>query len=153
MVLGETGWPTEATTGAAVGSPENQARYLKDLHAWARKEGLDYWFFTNVDEKWKGNEGAVGAHWGMYNSDRTPKYIVSHFNEIIPAATRWENDATVSIARPVSMQRVNAARPGAYFYDLQGRLIGSVSGSDGDAMLSKTRKAAQGIYLTDKRLR
>jgi exo-beta-1,3-glucanase (GH17 family) len=153
MVLGETGWPTEATTGAAVGSPENQARYLKDLHAWARKEGLDYWFFTNVDEKWKGNEGAVGAHWGMYNSDRTPKYIVSHFNEIIPAATRWENDATVSIARPVSMQRVNAARPGAYFYDLQGRLIGSVSGSDGDAMLGKTRKAAQGIYLTDKRLR
>lgn len=157
MVLGETGWPTEATTGAAVGSPENQARYLKDLHAWARKEGLDYWFFTNVDEKWKGNEGAVGAHWGMYNSDRSPKYIISHLNELIPAATRWENDPAAVAIKPIRALKspVSAAAPGLYIYDLQGRLLGPVSGAagKGQGMLGKARRAAQGVFLTDKRIR
>jgi glucan 1,3-beta-glucosidase len=156
MVLGETGWPSAATTGAAVGSPENQARYLKDLHAWAKKAGLDYWFFTNVDEKWKGNEGVVGANWGMHYSDRTPKYILGHLPELIPADTRWENDITTGIARPIASVR-SAGFPGTglFVYDLQGRLIGAVSRGNGDdrSMLGKARKTAQGFHLTDKRLR
>ncbi|MDB5104410.1 MAG: Chitin binding protein [Fibrobacteres bacterium] len=161
MVLGETGWPTEATTGAAVGSPENQARYLKDLHAWARKEGLDYWFFTNVDEKWKGNEGAVGAHWGMYNSDRTPKYIIGHLNELIPAATRWENDPVATAIRLRAQDRfalhgTGTSAANLSVYNLQGRLIGTLSGAapaGENRLLEKTRKAAQGIILIGQRAR
>ncbi|MDB5049051.1 MAG: Chitin binding protein [Fibrobacteres bacterium] len=156
MVLGETGWPTEATTGAAVGSPENQARYLKDLHAWARKEGLDYWFFTNVDEKWKGNEGPVGAHWGMYNSDRTPKYIIGHLNELIPAATRWENDPSAVGVRPATISRATGTlTTNLMIYDLQGRLLGTATddAAEKDGMLGKTKRASQGIRLIDRRAR
>ncbi len=158
MVMGETGWPTAATTGAAVGSPENQALYLKGLHAWARKEGLDYWFFTNADENWKGAEGAVGAHWGIYNADRTPKYIIAHLNELIPAATRWENDPSVTAIRFRPVDKWRGTGTGATnlaIYDLQGRIIGTLSGgdrADGLRMLNRTRKAAQGIVLTDNRL-
>jgi exo-beta-1,3-glucanase (GH17 family) len=148
MVLGETGWPTAATTGAAVGSEENQARYLKDLHAWAKKEGLEYWFFTNVDEKWKGAEGAVGAHWGMYNSDRTPKYIIGHLNDLIPAGQRWENDASVRIyIRPLARAELREAAPGLKIYDVRGRVLAA-----GDAaLLEKARKAAAGIVFADRR--
>jgi exo-beta-1,3-glucanase (GH17 family) len=164
MVLGETGWPTAATTGAAVGSPENQARYLKDLHAWAKKAGLDYWFFTNVDEKWKGNEGAVGAHWGMFNSDRTPKYTISHLDELVPAANRWENDAAaVGLVRSPGLKGQDPSFPnpdsfGIRIFDLQGRLIGpAILGSKGldeaPLMLKNGLKAAQGRYLRDARIR
>ncbi|HLP40587.1 MAG TPA: hypothetical protein VK465_03695, partial [Fibrobacteria bacterium] len=41
-LLAETGWPSDATTGLAVGSEANQARYLKELHAWAHKEKFEY---------------------------------------------------------------------------------------------------------------
>ncbi len=152
QVLGETGWPTAATTGAAVGSEQNQAKYLHDLHAWAKKEGLDYYFFTNVDEKWKGNEGAVGAHWGMYNSDRTPKYIIGHLNELVPANQRWENDASVGIMiKPLARGETRAFVPGLKIYDITGRVVG-VMGNDA-ALLGKARQASQGIVFTDKRLR
>jgi exo-beta-1,3-glucanase (GH17 family) len=159
MVLGETGWPTAATTGAAVGSPDNQALYLKNLHAWARKEGLDYWFFTNVDEKWKGNEGAVGAHWGMYNTDRTPKTIIGKLNELVPAATRWENDISVGIlpqGRTSAARGTGTSATNLAIYDLQGRLIGTLSAGEragGSGMLGKTKKAAQGVFISDKRIR
>lgn len=152
QVLGETGWPSAATTGAAVGSEQNQARYLKDLHAWAKKEGLDYWYFTNVDEKWKGNEGAVGAHWGMHNSDRTPKYILSHLNELIPADKRWENDGSVGIMiRPVARGASRAMVPGMRIFDINGRMLGVIARDD--AMLGKARQAAAGVVLADKRMR
>jgi hypothetical protein len=93
MVLGETGWPTGATTGQAVGSPANQATYFKDLHAWAWQQGFEYWSFTAFDEKWKTGEGAVGGVWGMWNSDRTPKIMINQLSTVFPAYSRWENPA------------------------------------------------------------
>lgn len=152
QVLGETGWPSAATTGAAVGSEQNQIRYLKDLHAWAKPAGLDYWYFTNVDEKWKGNEGAVGAHWGMYNSDRTPKAIIGSLATAVPADKRWENDASVGIRiRPLAQAAGRAAVPGMRIYDINGRVLGVVAG-DG-ALLDKARKTAAGVVLADRRMR
>lgn len=125
-LLAETGWPSGATTGAAVGSEANQAKYLKDLHNWAHREKFEYWFFANVDEKWKSNEGAVGGNWGMWRSDRTPKQIITGIATLIPATQYWDNSGSVGIA----MQPSRAARFGAVagvelgIYDLQGRLIG-----------------------------
>lgn len=152
MVMGETGWPTAATTGAAVGSPENQARYLKDLHVWATKAGLDYWFFTNVDEAWKGAEGAVGGHWGMFNTDRTPKYAISHLADLIPADNMWSNEGTSTAlvsarglngmnGRDVAFANPNAAM-GIRIFDLQGRALGN-----------RKFPAAAGHFLQDPRIR
>lgn len=132
MVLGETGWPTAATTGAAVGSVQNQARYLKDLHAWAKKEKLDYWFFSNVDEKWKSAEGAVGANWGMWYTDRTPKHVITNLDQYIPPSTYWENDnGSVAISPWNARSKAGislASSAGIRIYDLQGRLLGEGPG-------------------------
>jgi exo-beta-1,3-glucanase (GH17 family) len=81
MILGETGWPTQvdrmsmdlATT--AVGSEENQARYYREILQGLGQAGLPVWMFSSFDEAWKAEEGegAVGAHWGIFATDRTPK--------------------------------------------------------------------------------
>lgn len=127
QLLAETGWPSAATTGAAVGSEANQAKYLKDLHAWAHKEKFEYWFFANVDEKWKSNEGAVGGNWGMWKSDRTPKAVITGLTSLIPATQYWDNGGVTGIAIRPAARTLAAARPGTVLaiYDLQGRLLGT----------------------------
>jgi exo-beta-1,3-glucanase (GH17 family) len=67
VVVGETGWPTcGEPVGAAVPSPENAARYLRDFLDWAGRTGVDYFWFEGSDEPWKARyEGARGACWGL----------------------------------------------------------------------------------------
>jgi exo-beta-1,3-glucanase (GH17 family) len=89
-VLAETGYPWGATTGAAVGSEANQARYLKDLNAYSVRTGLTYFFFEAFDENWKGAEGPVGSKWGMWNPARTtPHLVISTLDTLIPAQDKW----------------------------------------------------------------
>ncbi len=69
VAIGETGWPTcGETTGAAVPSIENAARYLADLRAWADPAGVAYFWFEAYDQAWKatGQEGVLGACWGVW---------------------------------------------------------------------------------------
>jgi exo-beta-1,3-glucanase (GH17 family) len=81
MVLGETGWPTMIDhmstdmTSTAVGSEENQWKYYREILALVEADGLEAWPFAAFDENWKATsgEGQVGAHWGIFNADRTPK--------------------------------------------------------------------------------
>ncbi len=158
MVIGETGYPTAATTGAAIGSEVNQARYLKDLHAWARKEGLDYWFFSSADEKWKNGEGAVGAHWGMFNADRTPKYTITHLNELIQPCAYWSNEPVGIIKKEIKGHHALGNNQKSFaIYNLQGRLLVGPSANnvqiimDFPLQLENGKKPAQGIYLQDTR--
>jgi exo-beta-1,3-glucanase (GH17 family) len=74
IVIGETGWPSAGSPhGAAVPSPANQARYLRDFINWAQAKQVQYFYFEAFDEGWKVNEGDVGTHWGLYQSDSTSK--------------------------------------------------------------------------------
>ncbi|MFH1149213.1 MAG: glycosyl hydrolase family 17 protein [Actinomycetota bacterium] len=68
-VLVETGWPSEGETkGKAVASPANAASFLSRFLEWADSKDVDYYYFEAFDEPWKGTrEGAVGAHWGIWN--------------------------------------------------------------------------------------
>lgn len=74
IVIGETGWPSAGpANGAAVPSPANQTRYLTDFINWAQAKNVQYFYFEAFDEGWKVNEGGVGPHWGLYQSDSTSK--------------------------------------------------------------------------------
>lgn len=75
VILTEFGWPTDGgTLGGAVASPENAARYLKEMIPVLNREGIEYLYFAMTDEKWKeGDEGGPGAHWGLLKSDGTMK--------------------------------------------------------------------------------
>jgi len=76
VIVAETGWPGQGqTVSAAVPSPENAMRYFIDTQDWARREGVEVFYFSSFDEPWKvGAEGDVGANWGLWDKDGKPKF-------------------------------------------------------------------------------
>jgi exo-beta-1,3-glucanase (GH17 family) len=80
VIISETGWPTAGSPeGAAVPSPENAARYFKDVYEWSRPEGVEVIFFSAFDEAWKreGRNRDIGMHWGHFYEDGTKKEVFS----------------------------------------------------------------------------
>lgn len=75
IVLGECGWPSGGqVNGQAVPDPVSQRRFVRQLVEWARAHGVEVYLFEAFDERWKtAHEGEVGAHWGLFRSDRTTK--------------------------------------------------------------------------------
>lgn len=77
VIVSETGWPNIGSAeGAAVPSFENAIKYFVDTCRWAEDEGIEIFYFSSFDESWKvGAEGDVGAYWGLWDKDGTPKYF------------------------------------------------------------------------------
>ena len=76
MVIGEAGWPSEGRQrqGAAP-SVANQAAFVREFLTRAKELGWDYYLLEAYDQPWKvEDEGAVGAFWGVYQADGTPKF-------------------------------------------------------------------------------
>jgi exo-beta-1,3-glucanase (GH17 family) len=76
VVITETGWPWNGqTVAAARPSAENAMRYFIDVQQWGRREGVRLFHFSSFDEPWKlGQEGEVGAQWGLWDQDEQPKH-------------------------------------------------------------------------------
>ena len=79
ILVGETGWPTAGRTrGAAEPGLVNKARFINGFVRLAEQEGFDYNVIEAFDQNWKAKlEGTVGAHWGLYDSDRTAKFSLA----------------------------------------------------------------------------
>jgi exo-beta-1,3-glucanase (GH17 family) len=75
VFVSETGWPSGGSPqGAAVPSPANAALYAITAVSWARANNIPFAYFEAIDEPFKIiQEGDVGPHWGMFNSDLTLK--------------------------------------------------------------------------------
>jgi exo-beta-1,3-glucanase (GH17 family) len=92
LILGETGWQSmfdnmsEDMTTTSVGSEANQAQYYREILGGFREQGLTVWMFSSFDEQWKATsgEGEVGAHWGIFNTDRTPKAAATELLMSVP---------------------------------------------------------------------
>lgn len=69
VIISETGWPTCGNTvGAGVPSPENAARYLRDVLVWAEAARVEVHYFSAFDEAWKATPGAPQeACWGVWD--------------------------------------------------------------------------------------
>jgi len=69
VIISETGWPDRGSAfGAAVPSTEGAMHYFVETQAWARREGVEIFYFAAFDEAWKvGAEGDVGAYWGLWD--------------------------------------------------------------------------------------
>ena len=76
IVISETGWPDQGSAfHGAVPSREGAMRYFVDSCAWAREEGIEFFYFAAFDEAWKvGAEGDVGAYWGLWNKNGELKF-------------------------------------------------------------------------------
>ena len=78
----ETGWATmKHTEGeqaqliiAPAGEAEQELFYRAYTH-WASENKVAHFYFQAFDEQWKGgpHPNEVEKHWGLFNSDRTPK--------------------------------------------------------------------------------
>ena len=76
VIISETGWPdTGSATGAALPSRTNAMRYFLNVYQWAAEDGIDIFYFSSFDESWKvGDEGDVGARWGLWDKTGHLKY-------------------------------------------------------------------------------
>jgi exo-beta-1,3-glucanase (GH17 family)/cellulose synthase/poly-beta-1,6-N-acetylglucosamine synthase-like glycosyltransferase len=76
IVMTEVGWPSKGRQiGGAKASLANQARFMRDFLNFADREGVQYFLMEAFDQPWKEKiEGTAGAYWGLYDSDRQPKY-------------------------------------------------------------------------------
>ena len=71
VIITETGWPSEGgSLRGAFSSEENAMKYFINTQVWATKANIEVFYFSSFDESWKtGDEGDVGAYWGIWDKD------------------------------------------------------------------------------------
>ena len=76
VIITETGWPSEGTSlEGAFPSEENAIKYFINTQKWSQEEDIDIFYFSSFDESWKvGDEGDVGAYWGIWDKNEKLKY-------------------------------------------------------------------------------
>ena len=76
VVITETGWPSEGgSEGGAEASNVNAIKYFINTQSWSAKENVEVFYFSSFDESWKvGDEGDVGAYWGLWDKNEQLKY-------------------------------------------------------------------------------
>ena len=74
-IIGETGWPSDGgPTEKAKYNPANAAYYFINVASWAEAEHIEVCYFESHDEPYKRNyEGELGAHWGIWDTNRNMK--------------------------------------------------------------------------------
>ncbi len=79
IIISETGWPTDGEKrNSAIPTLHNQERFISHFLNFSELHNVDYFFFQSFDQKIKAaSEGEAGAHWGLFNSDRTFKQTIS----------------------------------------------------------------------------
>ncbi len=88
ILLGEVGWPSEGQwVKGAEPSQINQAKFIRTFLNAANAERMDYSIIESFDTPWKrAIEGTVGAHWGLWDSARRPKFSMSGS---VAESARW----------------------------------------------------------------
>jgi cellulose synthase/poly-beta-1,6-N-acetylglucosamine synthase-like glycosyltransferase/exo-beta-1,3-glucanase (GH17 family) len=104
IIVTEVGWPSN---GAERRSPETgyikeatpaeQAKNIRDMVAWLKKENIDYFVVEAVDQPWKAYdlEGKAGGYWGLWNADREQKFAWTGPVETFP---QWLVCALIALA-------------------------------------------------------
>ena len=76
VIITETGWPDQGPNEwGAEPSYLNAMKYFIGTYQWAGEENIDVFYFSSFDEQWKvKDEGGVGAHWGLWDTQGNYKY-------------------------------------------------------------------------------
>ena len=76
VIISETGWPNRGTTfEQSEPTFENAIRYFINTQTWGKDDNVEVFYFSGFDEVWKmGDEGDVGAYWGLWDKDGNLKY-------------------------------------------------------------------------------
>lgn len=76
VIITETGWPSKGESlGGAQPSDVNFLKYFINTQLWCKKANVECFYFSSFDESWKiGDEGDVGAYWGLWDKHEELKY-------------------------------------------------------------------------------
>lgn len=76
VIITETGWPSEGGGfEGSLASDRNFLKYFIDAQKWSSEEAIEMFYFSSFDESWKvGNEGDVGAYWGIWDKNEQLKF-------------------------------------------------------------------------------
>lgn len=76
VIVTETGWPSQGESlKSSHPTNENAMKYFIDTQRWSRENDIDVFYFSSFDESWKkGDEGEVGAYWGLWDKDEKLKF-------------------------------------------------------------------------------
>ncbi|MEO0899711.1 MAG: glycosyl hydrolase family 17 protein [Bacteroidota bacterium] len=76
VIISETGWPSQGSnTKSSVPSMENAMRYFINTQQWSKEDNIEVMYFSSFDESWKvGDEGDVGAYWGIWDKNGKSKF-------------------------------------------------------------------------------
>ena len=76
VIITETGWPSEG--GGFEASRAGKVNFLKyfiDAQKWSIEDDIEMFYFSSFDESWKtGDEGDVGAYWGLWDKNEVLKF-------------------------------------------------------------------------------
>jgi exo-beta-1,3-glucanase (GH17 family)/cellulose synthase/poly-beta-1,6-N-acetylglucosamine synthase-like glycosyltransferase len=97
IVIGEVGWPSNGRKNrGAEASLENQTRFLRRFLHHAEKEGYIYYVMEAFDQPWKSRlGGAIETYWGVYGTDREPKFT---FTDSVVRIPQWRELAALSVS-------------------------------------------------------
>jgi exo-beta-1,3-glucanase (GH17 family)/cellulose synthase/poly-beta-1,6-N-acetylglucosamine synthase-like glycosyltransferase len=100
VIIGEVGWPSNGRRNrGAEASLTNQTRFLRRFLAHAEQAGYVYYVMEAFDQTWKTRiEGATGAYWGVYNTDREPKFV---FTQPVVRIPHWQELAGLSVVMAI----------------------------------------------------
>jgi glucan 1,3-beta-glucosidase len=76
VIITETGWPNLGTNfEGSFPSYDNAMKYFINAQKWSSDDDIDMFYFSSFDESWKvGDEGDVGAYWGLWDKDENLKF-------------------------------------------------------------------------------
>ncbi|ADC61238.1 glycosyltransferase [Allochromatium vinosum] len=100
IIIGEVGWPSNGRRNrGAEASLANQTRFLRRFLAAAESEHYVYYVMEAFDQPWKlRTEGATGTYWGVYDTNREPKF---DFTEPVVRIPQWRELAGLSVVMGV----------------------------------------------------
>lgn len=76
VIITETGWPSQGEgLGGAIPAKDSAMKYFINANLWAEDEEIEIMYFSSFDEAWKvGDEGEVGAYWGIWDANNQLKF-------------------------------------------------------------------------------
>jgi len=102
IIIGEAGWPSEGRSKRfAEPSIANEAYFVRAFVQLAMEKGYDYYLLEAYDQPWKGgNEGSVGASWGLYDALGNPKF---GFTGLLRTFPQWRAYALFAAALTLAL--------------------------------------------------
>jgi glucan 1,3-beta-glucosidase len=76
VIVTETGWPNKGTNfEGSFPTYDNAMKYFINSQKWSTEDDIEMFYFSSFDESWKvGDEGDVGAYWGLWDKDEKLKF-------------------------------------------------------------------------------